>query len=112
MKLRHWIVGVLAVACMGFPLTARAQLEAVEEVFEAVQRAVRPGRAIPPPATEAVPDDPVAPGETPAKEEKEESEAPRKPRAPLPPRYILLKLLDGSTIAGDLSVNEIKVKTE
>jgi hypothetical protein len=45
-------------------------------------------------------------------EEKEEPEAPRKPRAPLPPRYVLLKLLDGSTIAGDLSVNEIKVKTE
>jgi hypothetical protein len=116
MKLRHWMLGLAGIALLAAPPLAWGQLEeveeAVEEVIEAAVQRVRPvpGRpAAPPRAVDAPGEEPAA--ETPM-DEKEEPEAPRKPRAPLPPRFILLKLLDGSTIAGDLSVNEIKVKTE
>jgi hypothetical protein len=45
-------------------------------------------------------------------EPEPEAEPVRKPRAPLPPKFITLKLQDGSTIAGDLSIDHIKVTTE
>src|SRR3954451_18435759 len=100
MMLRHWFAGLVTIAWLAFPLAASAQLEEVEDVIETVQRVIRPRPATPPPVAPG-----VAPGEEgpekPAAEEKEEPDVPRKPRAPLPPRYILLKLLDGSTIAGD-----------
>ena len=98
-------------ACLAFPLVAQAQVEAVEEVIEAAVQRVRPGRPVPPAIGEPAATEEGA-ADKPAEEPKEEPEAPRKPRPPLPPRFILLKLLDGSTIAGELSVNEIKVKTE
>lgn len=114
MKLHPWIFGLAGTALLAVPPLAWGQVEeveeAVEEVIEAAVQRVRPARPIAPPMPGAAPADESSP-ETPM-EEKEEPEAPRKPRAPLPPRFVLLKLLDGSTIAGDLSVNEIKVKTE
>ncbi|MBC7857053.1 MAG: hypothetical protein IAF94_26785, partial [Pirellulaceae bacterium] len=63
MKLRHWIVSLAAVAFLGFPLAASAQLEEVEDIIEEVKRVIRPARAVPPPmvegaAEEPVPDDP------------------------------------------------------
>jgi hypothetical protein len=115
MKLRRWIIGIVGVACLGFPVAAKAQLEEVEDL------AVPLGAAFGP-EIETAPDETAA-GEAPAQEGKpgqgdkpaqdqEEPETPRKARVPLPPRYMLLKLLDGSLIAGELSVNEIQVKTE
>jgi hypothetical protein len=112
MKLRHGIVGAIGAVCLVFPLSVQAQVDAVEEVIEAaVQRFGRPGRPVPPAIGEPAAAEEGA-ADKPAEEPKEEPEAPRKPKPPLPPRFILLKLLDGSTIAGELSVNEIKVKTE
>jgi hypothetical protein len=60
---------------------------------------------------------PIAPGTAPveaakSEEPEQEPEPVRKPRAPLPPRFVSLKLQDGSTVAGDLSIDEIKVTTE
>jgi hypothetical protein len=120
MTLRRWIAGLIALSFLGLPAATFAQLEAldepaaeaVEEVIEAVERVARPRR--PPMATAPA----FAPGAGPAEEaksaEKEEPEVEptRKPRAPLPPRHMVLRLLDGSTIAGELSVNEITVATE
>lgn len=118
MNLHLWLFGLAGTALLAAPPLAWGQVgeveEAVEEVVEAAVPRVRPGRPIAPPMPGAAPAAETA-ADAPTEEkagEKEEPEAPRKPRAPLPPRYVLLKLLDGSTIAGDLSVNEIKVKTE
>jgi hypothetical protein len=55
---------------------------------------------------------PVEAAKTEEAEPAPEAEPVRKPRVPLPPRFMTLKLQDGSTIAGDLSIDEIKVTTE
>jgi hypothetical protein len=105
---RRLLGGLLVCLLLNFPLSVFGQLEEVEDVIEAVGRVIR--RAPLPPGADDAPAD-----ETPAKpaaEEKEEPEPVRKARAPLPPKFMVLKLHDGSTIAGDLSMNEIKVKTE
>lgn len=142
MTLRRWFAGLVGVSLLGFPLAVFAQLEAVDEaraeeavaeeavieedavadevvegIFETVQRVIRPRPARPPGADPfGGPDAPATePEDKPAEEkeeEKEEPETPRTPKAPLPPRFMLLKLQDGSLIAGDLSVNEITVTTE
>jgi hypothetical protein len=60
----------------------------------------------------------VTPKTTPAKKgeekKKEEAEPPvvRRPKVVLPPQYMMLRLQDGSSIAGDLSIKEIQVTTE
>lgn len=84
-----------------------------EGIIETVQRVIRP-RPVPPRAADPFggPDAAKESEDKPAAEEQEEPETPRAPRAPLPPRFMLLKLQDGSLIAGDLSVKEITVTTE
>jgi len=113
MTLRRWFAGWIALSLFGFPLVARAQLEEIDEpvVEEVIERVIRPARPVPGPGPAA---DPAAPDAGPKEGKTDEAdvEPVRKPRAPLPPKHIVLKLLDGSTIAGDLSINEIKVKTE
>jgi hypothetical protein len=96
------------------PFTAFAQLEAIDEPEaavveeEVVERVIRPAR--PPMAADPAAETPEA-KPTDAKDDAEPDPV-RKPRAPLPPRHVVLKLQDGSTIAGDLSIKEIKVTTE
>jgi hypothetical protein len=56
---------------------------------------------------------PVAPAkEEPAKDDEEVATVPRPEATPVDPRFIRLHLLDGSIIAGELSVESITVKTE
>jgi hypothetical protein len=107
--MRNFIAGLVAVCLVGSSPVAWAQVDEVRGFFELAQKGFRgPRMAIPRPAG--------GPVEA-AKVEKEDAEpeaepTPRKPRAPLPPKYIVLNLLDGSTVAGDLSVETISVKTE
>src|SRR4051812_41663608 len=105
MTLPRWFAAMFALSCLGFPLVAAAQLEEIEEVLEAAQAVIRPGVpmiSVPAAEAEAKKDEKVEP----------EIEPNRKPKAALPPRHMVLRLVDGSTIAGDLSVNEIKVTTD
>jgi hypothetical protein len=119
MLLHRWFTAAAVAAGLCTPSLVWAQLEdaeaeiqVVEEpiggVIEAIGRAIRP-RAVP----DVAPAAPAAEG-TPADQVKDEPEVEivRKPKAQLPPRHMLLKLQDGSTIAGELSVNEIQVTTE
>lgn len=105
MKFRRWYSLSLLAASMYCSGVANAQVEEVlEKLTEVVQRTVKPALA----AGEAAPDakEETKPGEA-------EPETPRsKPKADLPPRFMVLRLQDGSTLTGDLAVNEIKVKTE
>ena len=36
----------------------------------------------------------------------------RRPKVELPPQFMMLRLQDGSSIAGDLSIKEIQITTE
>ena len=97
--MRSFVAG-LAMCLFVLPSVAVAQ-------FEFAQKIGRPRPPRPPGAPGA---GPVEAAKT--EEPEPEAEPVRKPRAPLPPRYMNLKLQDGSTIAGELSIDSIKVTTE
>lgn len=110
MSVARWFAVLAAVSLFSFPLAASGQVE--EAIEDAIEVFEEPMAAAPRPVRPAV--GPGGPADTEKKEEKEEPEVEvvRKARPPLPPRHMVLKLQDGSTIAGELSVNEIKVETE
>jgi hypothetical protein len=82
-------------------------LFALSSIAFAQPKIGRPRRPLPPGAA-----GPVEAAKTEEAEPAAEAEPVRKPRAPLPPRFMTLKLQDGSTIAGELSIEQIKVTTE
>ena len=92
---------------------AAAMKAAIFRVGEAAARLAAPRVQAAPAAEQPAskPDDPAA------KKVKSESDAddpppPKRVVKPLPPRFIRLHLMDGTVIAGDLSVDEITVATE
>jgi hypothetical protein len=90
------------------PVAASAQ-DAVDGPIEAVERVIR--RAV---APGAVPE-PTKPDEKPADKpaDKKEEEAPiTATRDPINPKLVMLHLQDGTTIAGEMTINEITVATE
>lgn len=90
----HRSLLVFALVVMALPSIAFAQ----------PRRIGRPARPVGPAG--------AAPVETAKADEVPDVEPVRKPREPLPPRFVVLKLADGSTVAGDLTVEDIKVTTE
>jgi hypothetical protein len=123
MLFRLWLTGVIAGLFFGVAPVCFAQVDEIdeeviiEEVFEpAIDEPIFEGpRPFPARGRIAVPvgPAPIADTEKPADpaEEPEEQLSPR-PKTQLPPQFIVLKLQDGSTIAGDLSVKEISIETE
>jgi hypothetical protein len=108
MTLRCWLPSLVALAVTASPLVGFAQLEQIEEV---VDRA-----AVPLPSAPAAPPTVGRPSATKPDDKKPENEPEvepvRKPKVELPPRHMVLRLQDGSTITGELSVNEISIDTE
>lgn len=83
------------------------QLPAVQVQFEKEDIALDRAPVLDEPAEEK-PDDPAAPDESPEDEPIE----PAKPLPPVSPNFIRLHLMDGSVIAGDLSIADLTVNTE
>lgn len=100
--MRSCVAGLVVLGLLILPWAGFAQLELAQKL--ARPRPPRPpGAGGPAPVEAAKAEEPDA---------AQEAEPVRKPRAPLPPRFITLKLQDGSTIAGELSIDQIKVTTE
>jgi hypothetical protein len=103
MTRRTWLPCIVALALFSSPLVCHAQLERIQ-------------RAVFGPRPAGVPAAGAAAAETPADTdpapEEPEAEATPRPKVVLPPRYMMLRLQDGSTIAGELSVNDIKIATQ
>lgn len=120
MTLRPWFAGLVSVA-IAFPLVALspgaalAQIEALDEAIEPATELIEVfdgpapiSRPVPAP-TAPRPDKPESKTN---KEDEEEAAPVRRAKPALPPKYMVLRLQDGSTIAGELSVKEITVTTE
>lgn len=96
-----WLAGLLCV--LNLATTANGQAVTADDPF-----ATPPRPAATKPAEKAEEKPKTATGEEP-----EEAAPPRRPPAPPPdPRFIRLHMLDGSVIAGKLSITELPVETD